>query len=251
MTLKALIFDVDGTLAETEKNGHRISFNQAFEKNNLPWRWDVDTYGDLLEIGGGKERLIHYFLHYQPNFITPEPLTQFISRLYQEKNYYYQQLLINNAIPLRIGIKRLIMEAFQKKITLAIASTSSEENIKVLLDVTLGKEISKYFSVIVAGDMVKNKKPAPDIYLLALKKLNIFPENCLAIEDTNQGLIAASNANIKTVITTNDYTKNQNFDQAILGLNSLGEPNLPFSIIKGNSYNHSYFNIDLAKKLLL
>ncbi|BAQ62122.1 hypothetical protein CbbY [Geminocystis sp. NIES-3708] len=249
MTLKALIFDVDGTLAETEKNGHRIAFNLAFEENNLPWRWDVDTYGDLLEIGGGKERLRHYLEYYQPEFNTQEPLDKFIRHLHHKKSYYYHELLSNNAIPLRIGVERLIIEAHRKGIILAIASTASEENVKVLLHTSLGKEMSQYFAVIAAGDMVKNKKPASDIYLLALEKLNISPENCLAIEDTNQGLIAATNAGIKTIITVNDYSKNQNFDEAILVLNSLGETNLPFLVIKGNSYNHSYFNIDLAQKI--
>lgn len=249
MTLKALIFDVDGTLAETEKNGHRIAFNLAFEDNDLPWRWDIDLYGSLLEIGGGKERLRHYITHYQPNFTTKEPDNQFIRSLHEEKSRYFRQLLVNNAIPLRIGVQRLIIEAYQKGIILAIASTASEENVKTLLDTSLGEEMSKYFTVIAAGDMVKKKKPAPDIYLLALEKLNISPENCLAIEDTNQGLIAATKAGIKTIITVNDYSKNQNFDEAILVLNNLGEPDLPFLVIKGNSDNLSYFNIDLAEIL--
>lgn len=249
MTLKALIFDVDGTLAETEKDGHRVAFNLAFENVGLPWRWNVDLYSSLLEIGGGKERLRHYITHYQPDFITKEPLDQFIRSLHQEKSRYFRQLLVNNAIPLRIGVERLIIEAYQKGIILAIASTASEENVKTLLDTSLGEEMSKYFAVIAAGDMVKKKKPAPDIYLLALEKLNVSPQNCLAIEDTNQGLIAATKAGIKTIITVNDYSKNQNFDEAILVLNSLGQPDVPFLLIKGNSYNQSYFNIDLAQKL--
>ncbi|MBL1208968.1 HAD-IA family hydrolase [Geminocystis sp. GBBB08] len=250
MTLKALIFDVDGTLAETEKDGHRVAFNLAFENAGLPWRWDVDIYGSLLEVGGGKERLRHYISHYNPNFITKEPLDQFIRSLHQQKSHYFRRLLVNNAIPLRIGVERLIVEAYQKGIILAIASTADEENVKAFLDTSLGEERSKYFAVVAAGDMVKKKKPAPDIYLLALERLNISSKNCLAIEDTNQGLIAATKAGIKTIITVNDYSKNQNFDEAILVLNSLGEPNLPFSVIKGNSYNHFYFNIDLAQKLL-
>ena len=249
MTLKALIFDVDGTLAETERDGHRVAFNLAFENAGLPWRWDVNIYGSLLEIGGGKERLRHYISGFEPDFITEEPLDQFIRSLHQQKSQYFRQLLVNNAIPLRVGVERLIMEAYQKGITLGIASTASEENVKALLDTSLGEKMSKYFAVVAAGDMVEKKKPAPDIYLLALEKLNVSPENCLAIEDTNQGLVAATKAGIKTIITFNDYSQNQNFNQAILVLNSLGEPDLPFSLIQGNSYNRSYFNIDLAQKL--
>ncbi|NCO76190.1 MAG: HAD-IA family hydrolase [Cyanobacteria bacterium] len=250
MTLKALIFDVDGTLAQTEKHGHRVAFNLAFQKAGLSWQWDIDLYGDLLEIGGGKERLRHYITHYLPEFTINEPLDQFILSLHRQKTIYYRQLLVNNAIPLRLGVKRLITEAYNQNIKLAIASTASLENVKALLDTSLGEEMSKYFEVIAAGDMVKNKKPAADIYLLALEKLNLSSGECLAIEDTNQGLIAATQAGLKTVITINDYSKNQNFDDAFLVLNSLGEPDLFFQVIKGNNYHHDYFNLELAQKII-
>ncbi|BAQ64268.1 HAD family hydrolase [Geminocystis sp. NIES-3709] len=249
MTLKALIFDVDGTLAETERDGHRVAFNLAFESSGLSWQWDVDTYGKLLEIGGGKERLKYYITYYKPDLPQKEPLDTFIRHLHLEKSRYYAKLLVSDTIPLRIGVKRLITEARQKGIRLAIASTASEENVKALLDTSLGKEMGQWFEVIAAGDMVKNKKPAPDIYLLALEKLNLSADECLAIEDTNQGLIAACEAGLKTVITVNDYSKNQDFDRAILVLNHLGEPDLFFEVIKGNTHNKSYFDIELAEKL--
>ena len=145
MTLKALIFDVDGTLAETEKDGHRVAFNLAFQDAELPWRWNVDFYGDLLEIGGGKERLHHYLTHYQPQFKPDEELDTFIRRLHQNKSYYYRQLLENNSIALRIGVKRLITEAYQAGIKLAIASTASEENVKALLHNNLDGEMAIFF----------------------------------------------------------------------------------------------------------
>lgn len=248
MMLKALIFDVDGTIAETERDGHRVAFNMAFESLNLPWRWDVDTYGQLLEIGGGKERLLYYLKHFLPHFCPEEPLEAFIARLHRDKSKYFAQLLQGDKIPLRIGIKRLLTEASEKGIRLAIASTAAEENVKALLYSHFGE--NHPFEVIAAGDMVKKKKPAPDIYLLALEKLNLKPENCLTIEDTNQGLTASKKAGLKTVITINDYSKNQDFQEANLVLNHLGESDLNFNVIKGNSYQKSYFDIDLAGKIL-
>lgn len=250
MTLRALIFDVDGTIAETERDGHRVAFNLAFESAGLSWQWDIETYGKLLEIGGGKERLKYFINHYKPDLPQQEPLDTFIRRLHHDKSRYYAQLLASDAIPLRIGVKRLITSAHEIGMKLAIASTASEENVRVLLDTSLGQEIASWFEVIAAGDMVKNKKPAPDIYLLALEKLNLSPRECLAIEDTNQGLRASCEAGLKTVITVNDYSKNQEFDRANLVLNHLGEPDLYFEVIKGNNYNKSYFDIELAEKIL-
>ena len=251
MSLKALIFDVDGTLAETEKDGHRIAFNLAFKDANLPWEWDIDLYGQLLKIGGGKERLYHYLQHYQPEYQPHEELNIFIRRLHQNKSNYYRQLLENSSIPLRIGVKRLLQEAYHTGIKLAIASTASVDNVKALLENSLDGEMEKFFSVIAAGDMVEKKKPAPDIYLLALEQLNLSPEECLAIEDTNQGLTAASTAGLTTVVTVNEYTLNQNFELASLVLNHLGEIDNPFTVIQGNSKNYDYFNLDLAHQLLV
>jgi HAD superfamily hydrolase (TIGR01509 family) len=250
MTLKALIFDVDGTIAQTERDGHRVAFNLAFESAGLPWQWDIETYGKLLEIGGGKERLKHYITHYQPDLPQKQPLDSFIRHLHRVKSRYYAKLLASDAIPLRIGIKRLITSAHQEGVRLAIASTASEENVRVLLDTSLGQEMASWFEVICAGDMVKNKKPCPDIYLLALEKLNLSPCECLSIEDTNQGLRASYEAGLNTVITVNDYSKNQDFYRANLVLNHLGEPDLFFKVIKGNSYNKFYFDIELAEKIL-
>ena len=252
MTIKAIIFDVDGTLAETEKQGHRVAFNLAFKQANLPWQWDIDLYGQLLEIGGGKERLRHYLAQYQPQFKLHgnEDLDTFIKRIHKLKSDYFRQLLEQSSIPLRVGVERLITEAYEQGITLAIASTASEENVQALLDNSLDGQMGKYFSVIAAGDMVKNKKPAPDIYLLALEKLNLSPTECVAIEDTNQGLRGATTAGLKTIVTVNDYTQDQNFDLATLVINNLGEADQPFQVIQGDSYGHHYVNMSLLQTLL-
>ena len=250
MKLKAIIFDVDGTIAETEKDAHRVAFNLAFENSGLSWRWDVDLYGELLEVGGGKERIKYYISHYSPSFQTDKSLDEFIRYLHLQKSEYYRQLLLNQSIPLRLGIKRLIQEAYSQEVKVAIASTASVANVNALLETSLGYPMRDYFQVIAAGDMVEKKKPAPDIYLLALEKLHLSADECLAIEDTNQGLTAAVKAGLKTVITVNQYTEKQNFAQACLVLNHLGEKETPFKVIQGNSYGESYFNLSLAEKLI-
>jgi HAD superfamily hydrolase (TIGR01509 family) len=222
--LQALIFDVDGTLAETEKDGHRIAFNQAFKNAGLSWEWDVNLYRKLLKVAGGKERIRYYldnFIDFQP----PHNLDEFIANLHSTKNQFYQDLLVNATIPLRMGVENLIIEADVQGIRLAIATTSALPNALALLDNTLG---SDYFEVIAAGDIVANKKPAPDIYNYVLEKLNLPTENCLVIEDSEAGLNAATNAGLKTVITVNDYTKNDNFDSALLVLNSLEKIDLQY-----------------------
>lgn len=215
---------MDGTLAETEKDGHRIAFNRAFQEANLTWQWDVNLYGNLLKVAGGKER-IKYYLDNFIDFTPPDDLEQFIANLHSNKNQFYQSLLVNGTIALRPGVQSLIADAYAQGIRLAIATTSALPNALALLENTIG---SDYFEVIAAGDIVANKKPAPDIYNYVLEKLDLPTENCLVIEDSEQGLKAATNAGLKTVITINNYTQNDNFEAAFLVLNSLENITLEF-----------------------
>ncbi len=208
---------MDGTLAETEKDGHRIAFNQAFKQANLSWEWDVNLYGKLLKVAGGKER-IKYYLDNFIDFTPPDHLDQLIPRLHSIKNQFYQNLLVNATIPLRPGVENLIIEAHNQGIRLAIATTSALANAMALLDNTL---VSSYFEIIAAGDIVEKKKPAPDIYNYVIEKMDLAAENCLVIEDSEQGCRAATRAGLPTIITVNDYTKNDNFESALLVLNSL------------------------------
>jgi len=258
MNLKALIFDVDGTIAETERDGHRVAFNLAFEKLNLPWRWDVDFYGKLLKIGGGKERFTHYLNNYQKDFKPPSSLDEFVLNVHKIKSEYYAQLVQDKTIQLRIGVERLIREARQNQVRLAIASTSAEKNVKALIEGTFSPDMIPWIEVIAAGDMVENKKPAPDIYELALEKLNLSPAECVTIEDTNQGLVAATKTKIKTIITVNDYTKDQNFDSAMVVLNHLGDETNPCKVIQHHEdissliphLDKKHLTIDLINKIL-
>ncbi|HEY9881775.1 MAG TPA: HAD family hydrolase [Leptolyngbyaceae cyanobacterium] len=248
--LQALIFDVDGTLAETERDGHRPAFNRAFSDFGLDWDWSVDLYGELLEVAGGKERIRHFIERYQPFFQAETDLADFCRSLHRAKTGHFKLILQEGAIPPRPGVLRLIREAQQEGVRLAIATTSDPDNVLALLEAALAPDAPNWFEVIAAGDVIPVKKPAPDIYLYALDQLGLSPEDCLAIEDSHQGLISATRAGLKTVVTVNDYTRNHDLSAACLVLNHLGEPQLPFEVLDGETPSTPYFTLELAKYLI-
>ena len=231
MTLAAFIFDVDGTLADTERDGHRVAFNQAFAEASLDWHWDVPLYGKLLAVTGGKERMRHYLDRYRPDWARPADLDALIARLHAAKTRHYTRLLAQGGIPLRPGVARLLDEARTAGIRLAIATTTTPENVTVLLEHAIAPEAVAWFEVIAAGDVVPAKKPAPDIYRYALDKLGLAPDACLAFEDSENGLRAARDAGLRTVITVNDYTRDQDFADAVLVLDQFGEPQQSFRVL--------------------
>ena len=259
-TLKALIFDVDGTLAETEREGHRLAFNRAFADAGLDWYWNEEVYGDLLAVSGGKERIRFFIKDYAPCFPgtvcvpgksdTPVNLPYFIAQLYATKTGYYQRLLKDGKIPLRPGVQRLILAARAAGIRLAIATTSAQENAIALLRTTLGPNSPDWFEVIAAGDIVPRKKPAPDIYHYVLEKMRLPAKECLVFEDSEHGLESAVQVGLPTVVTIHDYTRMQNFSTAALVLDHLGEPDYPFRAIAGPVGSATYFDLDLAQQLL-
>lgn len=244
--LKALIFDVDGTIANTEEEGHRVAFNQAFAEAGYDWNWSVDFYGQLLKIGGGGERIYHYLNQYQSQLKSQFNLEELADDLHQIKNQYYQERLEAGLIELRPGVKRLMTAAREQGIPLAIATTSAVPNVMTLLDKKLDPD---WFEVIGAGDMVPEKKPAPDVYHYVLNQLAIDPQNCIVFEDSNQGLTAASQLNLTTVVTVNDYTQDEDFSAATAVINHLGEPENPMTVISGN-LTGEYVTIENLKQLL-
>jgi len=247
--LKALIFDVDGTLAETERDGHRIAFNETFKNHQLDWFWSDELYGELLTVTGGKERMKFYLQRYQPKLPQLDDLDAFIAMLHQEKTARYNQIVATGQLPLRLGIKRLLQEAREAGLTLAIATTTSPENVTTLLQHNLAPDAVSWFRVIAAGDVVPAKKPAPDIYNYALQQLNLPPENCIAFEDTVNGLKSAWGAKIHSVITVSYYSQNEQFTDASLVVDHLGEPDFPCHPLSGQLNPHSYVDVAALRQL--
>lgn len=246
--LKALIFDVDGTLAETERDAHRIAFNETFAAHELGWDWSVKLYGDLLAVTGGKERMKFYAKQYHP---SDPPLTdQYIAELHKDKTARYNAMLVNNPIPLRPGVRRIIEEARAEGIRLAISTTTSPKNVSSLLENSLTADAMSWFEVVAAGDIVEAKKPASDIYDYALKELKLKPEECFAFEDSGNGIRSALGANIPTIITVNDYTAHENFTGAKLVLNNLGEPDQAFTVLAGDAGDAKYVDMAMLHKMI-
>ncbi|MFK5947822.1 MAG: HAD family hydrolase [Methylococcales bacterium] len=248
-SLQALIFDVDGTLADTERDGHRVAFNQAFKHAGLDWNWSVELYGKLLAVTGGKERMAYYLENFNTSFPTDDKTPQMIKELHQSKTVFYTELLSTGAIPLRPGVKRLIQEARDQGIRIAISTTTTPANVTALLEHALGEGSTDWFEVIAAGDIVPAKKPAADIYVWALEQLNLKPQDCLAFEDSANGVKSSLGANLKTIITINDYTKTDDFTGASLVLDQMGEPDNAFTTLSGENFGASFINLDLLEKI--
>lgn len=248
-TLQALLFDVDGTLADTERDGHRVAFNRAFVEAGLNWDWSVDLYGSLLSVAGGKERIRHYIESYNPPLETSQPIDDLIIDLHKAKTRHYTELLAQGGIPLRPGVKRLLDEARAAHLRLAIVTTTTPANVTALLISTLGSESLNWFECMAAGDVVPAKKPAPDIYHYALNEMKLDPQSCLAFEDSRNGILSSLGANIPTVITINDYTQSQDFTGAALVLDHLGDPGDPFQVLIGDVGAATYLDLNLAQRI--
>ena len=213
MTIKAIIFDVDGTLADTE-DAHRIAFNKAFAENGLDWNWDVALYDKLLKVTGGKERIKYFVSDFLTGYSKPDNFDDLVKHLHVVKTGHYTAMLRDGLIPLRPGIRQLISDARKAGLKLAIATTTSPENVSALLEVGLGKDWASNFAANGCGDIVPHKKPAPDIYNWVLNELKLSPRDCIALEDSNNGLRSALAAGIRTYVTTNPYTHRQDFTEA-------------------------------------
>jgi HAD superfamily hydrolase (TIGR01509 family) len=246
--LRGLLFDVDGTLAETEEV-HRQCFNRAFADAGLDWHWPVDMYRELLAVTGGKERMRHYLDVHRPDFQRPADLDDFIAALHQAKTRIYTETVAAGGVPLRPGVRRLLEEARGAGLRLAIATTTTPDNVTALLRASLAQDAEDWFEVIAAGSMVPKKKPAPDIYFYAMERMGLTPAECLAFEDSENGLIAARAAGLKTLVTVSDYTQGHDFSGAALLLDHFGEPGQPFRVLSGTVDGAEYVNVDLLRRL--
>lgn len=248
-TLKALLFDVDGTLADTERDGHRVAFNRAFAEEGLDWEWSEELYGKLLAVTGGKERIRYYLDNFNTEFEHPAELAEFIAGLHASKTKHYVQMLSEALIPLRPGVKRLINEARAAGMRLAVVTTTTPENVSALLENAMDPEAMSWFEVIAAGDIVPAKKPAPDIYLWAMKQMNLKPEECIAFEDSHNGILSSRGADLTTIVAVNGYTRDEVFDNAAIVLDHWGEPDHPFTVLAGDADDASYLDLAMVKRL--
>jgi HAD superfamily hydrolase (TIGR01509 family) len=224
--IEALIFDVDGTLADTEE-AHRQAFNDAFGAHGLAFRWSRELYRELLQVTGGKERLAAFLDRSELAASERARLLGLIPRLHATKTSFYAERLERGRVPLRSGVRRLMGQAQAAGLKLAIASTTSRDNVSVLLEGALGDEALAHFSVIATGDAVPRKKPAPDIYLLALSRLGVSARRAIAFEDSAIGVAAAKAAGLLTVATPSEWTQGQDFAAADLVLPCLADPESP------------------------
>lgn len=222
MAIKAIFFDQDGVIIDTEKDGHRVAFNETFKEMGFDVEWDEDYYHELLQVGGGKERMKHH-LHTRGfgRQIKPEEEADLIKEMHRIKTDKFIRLIESGKLPLRPGIRRFMQETMSAGLTLGVCTTSNERAANAIAHNILG-DIK--FDLILAGDVVSHKKPDPEIYLLALSRTGLKPRECLVIEDSSNGVKAAKAAGMRVLATTNHYTEGEDLDDADIIVTCLGDP---------------------------
>ncbi|MFN2118636.1 MAG: HAD-IA family hydrolase [Candidatus Promineifilaceae bacterium] len=237
--MKALIFDCDGVLADTERDGHLVAFNQMWRENGVDWQWSLEQYAEKVKIGGGKERM--FSLGKDDDFRavydvpdSDEAWWEIVAGWHKRKSEIYKDLIASGALPGRPGVRRLAEEAHEQGWTLVVCSTSALSSVKAVLNHVMGEETAANFDGVFAGDMVKAKKPAPDIYNLAVEQLNLDPSDCVVVEDSRNGLLAAVAAGMNTIVTFNQLTENEDFSEADIVVSSLGDPDGEKTIVFQN-----------------
>lgn len=255
---KALIFDCDGVLADTERDGHLVAFNQMWREKGVNWQWSLAQYAEKVKIGGGKERMFSLGQDDDFRAVYPVPASReawwdTVADWHKRKTEIYKELIASGAIPGRPGVKRLAEAALAHGWTLAVCSTSALSSVRAVVQHVMGAETAAKFAGVFAGDMVKAKKPAPDVYDLAVEKLALDPAGCVVVEDSRNGLLAAVAAGMTCVVTFNQLTHAEDFSEAAIVLSSLGDPGGEETVVVQNrtpANPQGYFSIeDLAKVL--
>lgn len=222
-SLEAILFDCDGVLADTERDGHRPAFNRAFKLNGIDEEWGVERYGVLLETGGGKERMTaHWNEVGWPEAIPGDDRVDKVKALHLQKTDIFMELIDEGSIPLRPGVLRLVDEAISQDVKLACCSTSNEKAVANLIKTLMGVERAAKFQIF-AGDMVKAKKPAPDVYNMAVDAMSLDKSRCVIVEDTHIGLGAAKASGISCIVTKSSYSATEDFTGASMIVEELGD----------------------------
>jgi beta-phosphoglucomutase-like phosphatase (HAD superfamily) len=244
--LRGLLLDFDGTIADTERLGHRVAYNRAFAALGLGWEWDEPLYGDLLGVAGGKERIRHYLERFHPDMVEEAVASGLIPRIHQTKARLFAE--IAPRIPLRPGVERLVREAKAAGILVAIATTAAGAGVEAVLAPSPLQPSG--FDLIAADEQVAGKKPLPDVFLWAMDRLGLQASECVALEDSNNGLRAALAADLCTLVTVSDYTAGQDFTGAAAVLTSLGEAGEPAQVIAGPPPSGGVVDVAYLRSLL-
>ena len=237
---RTLIFDCDGVLADTERDGHLVAFNRMWREQDVTWQWTVEQYAIKLKIGGGKERIASLAkdADFREAFAVPDSEAawlEIVAGWHKRKSAIFQELVMSGAMPGRPGVRRLAQEAHDRGWLLAVCSTSAAPSVQAVLDSVMGTDLSSQFAGVFAGDIVKAKKPAPDIYNYAADTLGLSHADCVVVEDSRNGLQAATAAGMKCLVTTNALTEHEDFSEAALVVDSLGDPTHPARVVANRS----------------
>ena len=220
--IQAIFFDQDGVIIDTERDGHRVSFNETFKEFGYDFAWSIEEYHELLQVAGGKERMKHYLN--TKGFgkpVAPGEVDDLIARMHKRKTAMFIEMIESGRLPLRPGIHRFMQEAVAAGLRLGVCTTSNEKAAQAIAHGIL-KDIP--FEFVLAGDVVEKKKPAPDIYNLGLEKSGLRPEDVFVVEDSRNGVLAAKAAGMRVLATTNVYTENEDLSQAEIIVSCLGDP---------------------------
>jgi HAD superfamily hydrolase (TIGR01509 family) len=205
MRLRALLWDVDGTLAETERDGHRVAFNMTFEQFGFDWRWSVERYGELLKVAGGRERMLADFVTHDDVPADPREREELAATMHRQKNIFYAELVHEGRLSLRPGVTDLMEDCRRSGVLMGITTTTSRSNLEALMSVQFGDDWRESFATVVVGENVRRKKPDPEVFEIALSELALTPAEAIAIEDSPAGVAAAKAASIPVIVTRSTY----------------------------------------------